>query len=312
MPPEIAVVVPSRRGARLAFLLEALSEQTLARDCFEVIIVRDASSKSSVVPPSDLPVRFLQVSGECGPTVKRNAGWRSARSPFVAFTDDDCRPQPAWLATILAALKKRPDALVQGVTRPDPEESHLLHGLARSQSVDCPSVWFQCANLACSRATLDRLDGFDEDFYFGGEDTDFGARAVGSGAAHLFEPGAVVDHAVIPRGLAGALREAARWPSLPLLLRKHPAYRDHLYKRFFWQESHALVLLAALGAFASTQHRAGVCLALPYVAYNIDPSALTGRGMARQLAGMPSRALVDAIEVGATIRSAIRFRVPVA
>ena len=312
MPAEIAVVVPSRRGVRLAFLLEALGEQTLARERFGVIVVRDARSKGRVEPPPGLSVRFLEVACDCGPTVKRNVGWKAAHTPYVAFTDDDCRPEPAWLETVLAALRRRPGALVQGLTRPDPDESHLLHGLARSQTVDGPSVWFQCANLACSRSTLERLGGFDEDFYFGGEDTDFGARAVASGAAHLFEPRAVVDHAVISRGLTGAVREAARWPSLPLLLRKHPDYRAHLYKRFFWEESHAFVLLAALGALASAKRPVALGLALPYLAHSIDRKALTGRGIARQLAGMPTRALVDAVEVGATIRSAIRFRVPVA
>lgn len=311
---EITVVIPSRRGPRLAFALEALAEQTVAPGSFEVVVVRDGESSGSIAAPDGLRVSFLEVGGATGPTAKRNAGWRSTETPWVAFTDDDCRPAPEWLDRLLAGLRAAGshEVLVQGRTVPDPDEVHLLHGLARSQTVKSPSRWFQCCNLACSRALLEAVDGFDEDFYFGGEDTDFGARAVESGAVHEWVPEAEVRHAVIPRGLGGAIREAARWPSLPLILRRHPAYREEIHHRFFWKESHPLVLAALLGgAVATRRPLLGLALMAPYISFRTDRAALDARGLARQAAGLPARALVDLIEVGATVRAAARHRVGV-
>jgi len=311
--PRVAVVIPSRRGPRLAFALEALAAQTLPTAEYEVVVVRDpASDRHEPVPAGELEVRFLHVEQECGPTRKRNAGWRSTNAPLVAFTDDDCRPRNDWLERLLSAWGEQADAFVQGRTEPDADEHHLLHGLARSQLVAEPSVWFQTCNMAYPRALLERLGGFDEGFVFGGEDTDFGARALQVGARRVWAREALVWHAVIARPLPAALREAVRWPSQPLLLKRHPEYRRHLYRGFFWRRSHALVTLALAGALIASRHPALAALAVaPYVDSNLDRKALTARGVARQLAGLPSRAAVDALETAAMARAAARFRVPV-
>ena len=311
--PSVAVVIPSRRGPRLAFALEALAAQSLAQGAFEVIVVRDSlSAGPDPVPPAGLRVRFLPAPEACGPTVKRNLGWRAADADLIAFTDDDCRPASNWLERLSAAWDGSETAFVQGATRPDPDEEHLLHGLARSQLIDAPSPWYQTCNIAYPRRLLERLGGFDEQFLFGGEDTDLGARSVAAGGRRVWEPQAVVWHAVVPRTLPRALAEAVRWPSQPLLLRRHPDYRDELYARFFWRRSHALVGLALLGATGARRHPwLAAVAAAPYVNANLDRRALSARGVARQLAGLPSRAAVDALELAAMARAAVRFRVPV-
>ena len=129
--PDIAVVIPTRRReTRLAFALEALAEQSLDASRFEVIVVRDGDAAAPFAePPDGLRVRFCTRPGVAGPTAKRNVGWRSTTAPLVAFTDDDCRPHPAWLESLLAAADGA-DAFLQGRTEPDPDESHLLHGFA--------------------------------------------------------------------------------------------------------------------------------------------------------------------------------------
>lgn len=310
MAIEISVVIPSRRGPRLAFALEALSEQALAPERFEVIVVRDEQSGGAEpIAPGELRLVSLVAPGACGPTVKRNLGWRKAAAPIVAFTDDDCRPDPAWLQQILAAWQGDEDVVLQGTTVPDADEALLLHGLARSQRVDPPDPWFQGCNIAYPKGLLERLDGFDEDYYFGSEDTDLGARALAAGARHVAVGEAKVGHAVIARGLPGALRDAGRWPSLPLLLRRHPRYRDQVFGRVFWRQSHAYLLLAIAGALAARRSRFAPALcAVPYLAHAIDPAASTPRGLARQLLGIPSRAVLDLVEMIATVRSSLRCR----
>ena len=42
-------------------------------------------------------MHYLPVHGSHGPAAARNAGWRAAHGPIIAFTDDDCIPDPGWL-----------------------------------------------------------------------------------------------------------------------------------------------------------------------------------------------------------------------
>src|SRR5918999_3952045 len=159
--PEIAVVIPTRgRETRLAFALEALAGQSLDRDRFEVIVVRDGDAEGPLAaPPDGLDVRFLVRPGVAGPTAKRNLGWRATSAPLIAFTDDDCRPAPGWLATLLAAAQEAGDCdyFIQGRTEVDPDERHLLFALARSQAIIAPSPWHETCNIAYPRPLLERL-----------------------------------------------------------------------------------------------------------------------------------------------------------
>ena len=80
-----------------------------------------ATNSSWPIPPAaqrKLPrwrdafgARVLRLEAP-GASRARNAGWRAARHSLVAFTDDDCRPQPGWLDALAAAsggrLRHRP------------------------------------------------------------------------------------------------------------------------------------------------------------------------------------------------------------
>src|SRR6266446_4189885 len=128
--PEISVVVPSHdRPVRLRWLLNARGEQTLERDRFEVVVVHDSGGETSELLRThelalDGTLRGIEVDTPDA-TRKRNTGWRAARSPHVAFTDDDCRPPAEWVDRALAAARRHPGGVVQGMTMPDPDEIAL-------------------------------------------------------------------------------------------------------------------------------------------------------------------------------------------
>jgi GT2 family glycosyltransferase len=312
---EIAVVIPThRRETRLRFALEALAEQTVGPERFEVVVVRPPAADGPFAEaPAGLPVRFLEAA-ERGAATQRNRGWRATAAPLVAFTDDDCRPASGWLERLLAAAGE--GAVIQGRTEVDPDEAHLLSGLARSMQIEAPSAWYESCNIAYPRELLERLGGFDESFRGPwGEDTDLGLRAIETGAALRFEPGAVVRHAVVARSLPRALDEARRREWLPLVIARHPAQREALYGRWFATRAHA-ALTAGLVGFAATRRR-GVPLALavatlPFIVHNLDHNRGRGigraAGLARFAAHMPARLAVDAAELGSTLLGAARHR----
>jgi GT2 family glycosyltransferase len=310
--PEISVVIPTReRETRLAFALEALEQQTLGRDRFEVVVVRDGDwERPRAEAPPGIDVRFLLLAERRGPAAARNLGWREARAPLVAFCDDDCRPAPEWLEELLVA-DEGPDTFLQGRTEPDPDERHLLGGLARTMFVDAPNDWFQACNIAYPRALLERLGGFDERFPGpAGEDTDLALRAREAGARAVWVSDALVWHAVHPRHLPRALAETLRWDVVPAVVARHPAQREALRRRVFWKESHERLALAAAGLL--TRRRVLVLAAFaPYVELHLRGYDRTPRGLARAALDLPARVAVDAAEVAVTVRGSMRHGVPV-
>src|SRR3954454_4952353 len=131
MPPRVSVVMATHnRAQRLAAMLDSLREQTLPHDDFEVIVVDDASTDDGAtrrtleeaLPRGGLALRVVHRDRSRGPAVARNQGWHMAGAPLVAFTDDDCRAAPGWLAAAVAVADAHPGAIVQGRTDPMPEE----------------------------------------------------------------------------------------------------------------------------------------------------------------------------------------------
>ena len=119
MPPTFSVIVPTRdRFPKLGACLEALAKQSYPADCYEVIVVNDGSSVS--VPSSilafhqRLDLKILSRPESNGPGVARNVGASQATGQFLAFTDDDCAPEPDWLQQFAIHFADHPDHLVGG------------------------------------------------------------------------------------------------------------------------------------------------------------------------------------------------------
>ncbi len=316
-PIDVSVVVPTyRRDTRLAFTLDALAAQTLERSRFEVIVVRDDDAPPPAIP-AGLDVRFITQPAP-GPAMRRNRGWQEARGALIAFTDDDCRPAPGWLAALADAHAQLTgdDIVLEGRTEPDPDEAHLYHGLARSMEVYGPNRWYPTCNLAMPRTLIERLGGFDEALAFWGEDTDLGLRAEGVGARLVYVDEAVVWHAVHVRSLRAALHDATERHAEAEVLARHPEHRDELYMGAFIGEEHARITLAALGLVAGAATRRPALAALgvyPYVIHKIakrplQPGFATPVGLARLGVDLLGGALVDGTEVLMRLRTSLRKR----
>src|SRR4051794_40508979 len=93
---DCSVVVPTIGRPSLEVLLDALASASGPRPA-ELIVVDDrpAGPPLRAGRPGLPPVRVLRTGGG-GPAVARNLGWRSARTPWIAFLDDDVVPDPDW------------------------------------------------------------------------------------------------------------------------------------------------------------------------------------------------------------------------
>src|SRR5262249_13064218 len=80
---------------------------TLPADRYEVIVTDDGAPTSEQL----VAERYAWVSWgpgpRRGPAANRNAGARRSGQEWIAFTDDDCVPDPGWLAAFAAAVHHR-------------------------------------------------------------------------------------------------------------------------------------------------------------------------------------------------------------
>lgn len=310
--PELSVVVPTHnRARRLSLLLDSLRAQTLPSERFEVIVVNDGSSDATgellerAALDGGLTVRVIRYESARGPAAARNAGWRAARAPLIAFTDDDCVAAPGWIAAGLRVAAEYPGAVIQGRVDINPAEHGKLSVFAHTFEVHDTLQGFPTCNIFYPRALLEELDGFDETFRLpAGEDTDLGLRALEAGHEVVFADAALAYHGVLPVGALARLRSALRWTDTIRNYPRHPALRKELILGIFWRVNHLLLARFLLGlALPRRYGPLRLALAAPYVAH------LTNRRTGPLVA--PYLLALDLVEVFAVVRGAIRYRTPV-
>jgi len=305
MDPLVSVVVPTRnRPHGLDALLAALRAQTLGAGRFEVILVDDGSQPPAGAPPDGLSLRVLRHDHARGPGAARNTGWRAARAPLVAFTDDDCTPAPEWLAALAEAAAGEAAVIVQGPVSPPPEQRDAVRPLSHTIEVRGPDRLLATCNVAYPRALLERLDGFDESFRRSAEDVDLGARARRAGARTVFAAAAVVHHEVRQPSLPELLRHATKWTDSVKAVGAHPELRELLVAGVFWKPTHPRLLLALAG-LATRRPLAALAAAFPYLLHLRRAYG----GDARTAAAMlPTHLAVDLCELGTMVAGSVRHR----
>jgi GT2 family glycosyltransferase len=317
------VVSTHNRAASLPRLVASLEAQHGVHP-FEAVIVDDCSTDETwevlqdLAGRSAIPMRLLRTPVNSGPAGGRNLGWRAARAPLVAFTDDDCRPDPGWLARLIAALDGAD--VVQGQTRVDPVEVDGVGPFARIQVIEEWSGLFECCNIAYRRDLLDRMGGFDESFPRPfGEDVDLGWRAMEAGSKVSFASRALVVHDVETTG--HPLRDWLAWVKdvrrrvyAPKMVKRHPGLRAQLHRRWFYKPHHprTLAALVGLGLVALRPSRrvswlAAGALIAPWLHYRVVVAPRPARRRNYPMV-LPLTFIGDAADVGIMVAGSIRFR----
>ncbi len=269
----VSVVIPTfERPERLPPLLAALGAQTLPAEDFEVILADDGSRDDTarvlegLAERSPLVVRIVRNTHNRGPAAARNLACAIAEAPVLAFTDDDCRPAPAWLEAGLGALEAGAD-IVQGKTIPDPAASPRR--AAMSQQLEEFTDRYETCNIFYRADVLRAAGGFDETLAFFGEDTVLGWTARRRGAKATFAPEAVVYHAVTYPGMIAHWRRAREHGEIaPTLVRRFPEMRgEALWLGVFTKRRHAALLAVLAGLVVGARWRPALALTIPYAWY---------------------------------------------
>ncbi|HEX5444849.1 MAG TPA: glycosyltransferase [Pirellulales bacterium] len=280
---QISVVVPTyHRHDMLRRCLMALAAQRFDAGAFEVIVADDAADVSTrrlvetEAAAASYRLRYLPVAATQGPAAARNAGWRAAEAEFIAFTDDDCLPQPGWLASGVEALTGGADAAWGRLEMPLPprptDYQRDAAGLARAV--------FVTANCFCRRAALEQVGGFDERFTAAWrEDSDLYFSLLEHRCRIVHASDALVIHPIRPAPWGVSLRQQRKSEFDALLFKKHPGlYRRHIaaFPRDYYY---------AVGSLAAAV--AGVAARQQWLAFNglAAWGLLTGRFFARRMRG---------------------------
>lgn len=200
--PLVSVIVPVWNNARqLESCLRALSQQTLAPELFEIIVVDNGSTDDTAERARSFPGVKLVTEPRPGSYIARNTGARIARGEYLAFTDSDCVPDPNWLAAATNAARADKNAgLLLGPIRlfdesGDGRRLYQDYETLFSFPQDPGQANCATANWLSPRELILSLGGFEEETK-SLADKGMALRIKSAGKSLIYVPDMVVNHPV--------------------------------------------------------------------------------------------------------------------
>ena len=203
---DVSVVVPTfNRQQLLGRTLETLVQQRAGSVRYEVLVVDNNSTDDTRAVVETFVHRWRNVryffEPRPGVSHARNTGIAAARSPLIAFIDDDVEADPTWIATIKQTFDEHPAIDCVGGrieprwAAPPPawltpnhwgavalqaatHQTRLVHATNASRCLPT-------ANFASRRAALEQVGGFSPD-YLRGEDRELQLRLWAAGKRGLY------------------------------------------------------------------------------------------------------------------------------
>lgn len=247
------MVIPTyKRPQLLINCLDALACQTLDKAVFEVIVVSDgpdtltgkAVAQWHATHPA-VNFRYLSTPTKKGPAAARNAGWIAATAPLLAFTDDDCLPEPGWLEAFVCRYHGESHLVMTGCVRVplSAQPTDFEWNTAQLQTAE-----FVTANCCCSKDALLIVGGFDESFGMAWrEDSELQFKMITEGIPVIHVDGACVRHPVRSAPWGVSLREQKKGQYNALLYKKYPRlFREKIQKHPVWHYYATLLLFITL------------------------------------------------------------------
>ena len=315
--PALSVLTPTYRRSRyLPGLFRALEALERAEE-IEVVIVDNGSGDDTwevlagFASSTALAVCVARIEHNHGPAPGRNAAIDLARAPIVAFTDDDCMPDPRWASELIGEFG-RGARVVQGRTE---TEAGKRGPWDHTMTIRQPTQLFETCNVAYRREDVLAAGGFRQlpgyrfnGKPFGGEDTMLGWDILrATNTALTFSPDAVVEHRIEPRGYRKWLKVRNGTSIFPALVRSVPEVRTSLFLRVFLTPHTAAFDLAAVSLAAAAALQSFVPLVgfLPYAWKLMPRRGQSLRVWAKRLAPL---IIGDAATALSLLRGSVKYR----
>lgn len=213
------IICTRNRAAYLLQAIRSLTEQSLPRHDYEIIVVDNASTDKTreIVSGLTRETPNLRCVHEANPGLSyaRNRGLREARAPIVAFLDDDALATQDWLKAILNAFAIEPrPACVGGPVEPwweIPKPNWFPASLLgcndlnygpHARWLDYPAEHPIGCNMAFVKKRVEEVGGFNVLLDKYNDETELMRRIVQVGGGIFYEPRAAVRHLVAKERLS--------------------------------------------------------------------------------------------------------------
>lgn len=190
--PFVSIIIPTRNRKNLLLnCLDALALQTYPASRFEIVVVDDASNDGTSEAAAEwvhakenaISVNLIRLEKNSGIAGTRNVGMAHSKGELLAFTDDDCRPQPGWLEALAEDLQDSSiggtggpiQLLTSGNSRLAEDYMVYRHWYERPNMLNKELDFLIGGNCLFTREAIDSVGGFDVQFP-AAEDTDIGRR----------------------------------------------------------------------------------------------------------------------------------------
>ena len=214
----ISVVIPNYNGSKtIGQCLDAVLSSKY--ECFEVIVVDDASSDGSVDIISKFPCRLIRLEKHAGASKARNTGAEESSGEIIFFIDADCIVSEDTLSLVHKAITAQKDTVIGGSYTPLPYDSNFF-SVFQSVFINYFELkrkepdYIATHSMAIEKTIFKINSGFPEKFLPIMEDVEFSHRLRRSGYKLLMAPEILVRHIfnfTLRKSLRNAFRKSRYW-----------------------------------------------------------------------------------------------------
>jgi len=228
---KLSLVIAFRNEEKnIPSLLDALQNQTLSTDLFEIILVNDHSTDNSISIVLEYStklqnIRAVELSDEAkGKKAALSFGFGLAVNPIIVFTDADCIPSNRWLESISQCAGSGVDFIVGPVVMlhndsfaskvQSLEYASLMATAAGSSGINHPII-ASSANLAFRKGVFENIYNQLNPMVSSGDDMFLlhqAKRIKGCKISFLNDADAIVRTSPVS-SISGALNQRKRWAS---------------------------------------------------------------------------------------------------